>query len=65
MKRLNIGHKDRLGGVEVDIGERDADAWCEQMMSCLVNMLGLPLVATLIALFDDHGPCQDRRWQYS
>jgi hypothetical protein len=38
----------------------------EQMMSCLAILLGLPLVATLIVLFDDDGPWgQDRRWQYS
>jgi hypothetical protein len=30
--------------------------WCEQMMSCLAIVLGLPLVATLIALFDDDCP---------
>lgn len=36
------------------------------MMSCLAILLGLPLVATLIALFDDDGPPgPDRRWHYS
>jgi hypothetical protein len=45
---------------------RHREPSCEQMMSCLAILLGLPLVATLIVLFDDDGPWgQDRRWQYS
>ena len=35
-------------------------------MFYLVILLGPPLVATQIALFDKDGSCgQDRRWQYS
>jgi hypothetical protein len=30
------------------------------MMTCLAILLGLPLVATLIALFDDDGPVGPR-----
>ena len=36
------------------------------MTFCLATLLGPPLVARLIPLFDDDGPWgQDRRWQYS
>jgi hypothetical protein len=36
----------------------------DDVLPCV--LLGLPFVATLIALFDDDVPWgQDRRWQYS